>query len=83
MRAYARTYVRIAYSVVTKYAAIAHQIRHSQVLPGNPHSSAGAYGRLKACLLLSIFRSSTSFSLPVNKVFQGLFVQVVNSVSCQ
>ena len=40
MRAYARTDVRIAYSVVTKYAAIAHQI---QVLPGYPHSSAGAY----------------------------------------
>ena len=39
------TDVRIVYSVVTKYpSATAHQIRHSQILPGYPHSSAGAYG---------------------------------------
>ena len=44
MCAYARTDVHIAYSVVTKYAAIAHQIRRSKVLPRYPHSSAGTYG---------------------------------------
>ena len=41
--AYACTDAHIAYSVVPKYA-IAHQMRHSQVLPGYPHSSASAYG---------------------------------------
>ena len=45
MCAYARTDIRIAYSEVTKYAAIAHQIWYGQVLPGYPHSSAGAYVR--------------------------------------
>ena len=39
-----QTYVAMAYSVVTKYvSAIAHQMRRSQVLPGYPHSSGGAY----------------------------------------
>ena len=33
-RAYARTDIRIAYSVVTNYATIAHQIWRSKVLPG-------------------------------------------------
>ena len=57
MRAYARTDVRIAYSVVTKYAAIAHQIQHSQVLPGYPHSSAGDYTHM---LYYSLIKSSCS-----------------------
>ena len=43
-RAYAHTDIRIAYSVVTNYATIAHQIWRSKVLPGYPHSSAGTYG---------------------------------------
>ena len=34
MRAYARTDIHIAYSEVTKYAAIAHQIRYGQACPG-------------------------------------------------
>ena len=33
-------------------SAIAHQMRRSQVLPGYPHSSAGAYG-LDVCLLIN------------------------------
>ena len=42
--AYACTDVCIAYSVVENMlSAIAHQMWRSQVLPGYPHSSAGAY----------------------------------------
>ena len=40
----ARHALRPAYSVVQYASAIAHQMQRSQVLPGYPHSSAGAYG---------------------------------------
>ena len=44
MRTYASIDVHFAYSVVTKCAsAISRQMRCSQVLPGYPHISAGAY----------------------------------------
>ena len=69
MRAYARTDVRIAYSVVTKYAsAIAHQMWRSQVLPGYPHSSAGAYGHnLIYCLTINDKNISIIF---INRALQ-------------
>ena len=61
--------VRIAYSVVTKYAsAIAHQMQHSQVLPGYPHSSAGAYGHnLIYCLTINDKNISIIF---INRALQ-------------
>ena len=47
---HAQTYPLTTYSLVTKYASpIVHQMQHSQVLPGYPHSSAGPYSLEAFC----------------------------------
>ena len=46
-------------------SAVTHQMWHSQVLPGYPHSFAGAYGieKLEGAYFLTDYMSSQTLSL--------------------